>query len=153
MPTTLEELAALDQGLILIVGGRRSGKTLACQVILRCWEERNVRYRHFGHSDGPRRFYGGLPTSSTLLQRCRGYSWILVDEPDIRMEPEHANPFGVLVLATSNPKIWMTERASWIAWVADPNNEPFPAIRIQQGSYSFPPRPTLWERILNDWCI
>ena len=146
MPTTLEELAALDQGLILIVGGRRSGKTTICETILRRWTEHGVHYRYFGHSPvlsqwtGPRGRYGGLSSSETLLRRCRGYQRILIDEPRDDLRPE-VSFSGVLVLATSDPQIWMTQRASWIV-----ASEGLHIIRIEQG----PPKtsPTIWERLL-----
>lgn len=152
---TLEELSGLDSGLILIVGGRRSGKTTVCEAILRCWEEQGANYRYFGYSPelgrwtGPRgRYGGGPPSSEALLRRCRGYRRILIDEPIHSRSEEPSFP-GALVLATSNPQTWMTQRASWILWVS-PNPEGLPLLRIEQGTYRDPSRisPTIWERLL-----
>lgn len=154
MPPTLEELAGLDSGLILIVGGRRSGKTTICEALLRCWEKQGANYQYFGHSPelgrwtGPRGRYGGLPSSETLLRRCRGYRRILLDDPT-HLRPEEVSFSGSLVLATSNPQTWMTQRASWILWVS-PNPKGLPVLRIEQGTYRDPSRisPTIWERLL-----
>jgi hypothetical protein len=162
LPTTLEDLADLDSGLILIVGGRRSGKTTICETILRRWTEHDVNYRYFGHSPalsihkllyshdnrwtGPRGRYGGLPSSETLLKGCRGYQRVLIDEPRDDLRPEEVSFSGVLVLATSDPQIWMTQRASWIV-----ASEGLHIIHVEQGLYRPPASrisPTIWERLL-----
>lgn len=152
-PTTIEDLADLDRGLILILGGRRSGKTMACEAILRRWGESGASYRHFGYLPGRRPRFGGTPSSGNLGGRCRGYRRILVDEPDDRQRPDEVSS-DVLVLATSNPQTWMTQQASWIVWVANPAIEPNqPALRIERGRPPPPPppmanAPTIWERLL-----
>lgn len=154
---TFDELTHADRGLILIVGPRRFGKTHLCSEFFRRWEDEHINYRFFS-PQRPSSMWGAWGGSSSdpdiIERRLRGYRVALIDEPSPDLRPDHVR-VDLLVIATSEPQQWMTDRANWQVrfsaprqyWV-DPGvplpGPPPPPIR----------RLTLWDLILvDDWCI
>jgi hypothetical protein len=151
VPRTLEELAGLDHGLILITGGRGSGKTETLKSIRHFWDARAILYKHFGYgSPGllarllPN---SGPPTRVNVPRQARGLCHVLVDEPDPDLRPEDILWVSSVVVATSEPTTWIDD-ASWIVRL-----EPGQPPRIEEGLQAWatprPPSATVWERLLD----
>lgn len=154
---TFEELTHVDRGIILIVGPRRCGKTHLCSEFLQRWEERHIDYRLFSlnrPSSTWGRWGGSSFNTDVIERRLRGHRVALIDEPSPDLRPEHV-PMNLLVMATSEPQRWMTDRANWQVrftaarqyWVDPgvplPGPPPPPVLRL-----------SLWERLsADDWCI
>ena len=149
MPSLLD-LADLDQGLILISGDRRSGKTTACDVILRRWAERNLSYRCFGPTPPPiRNAHWYRSDAGIIASRARGSRYVLIDEPPPNLRPEDLGQ-RLVVVATSTAQDWMCRAATWICHTSITAVTIYPGLYQEQPPVVQIPAPTCWERLLGD---
>ena len=162
MPS-LDDLANLNEGLILISGARGSGKTTACAAILRRWKERGFPYQHFAirRPDGDPleleggealQNYGGRPTADNVQYRSRGHRYVLVDEP-LQLGGDFYEDIlprtGVRVIATSDILPWMAQTATWVCYTSAPATVTiYPGPTLATSVSGWPQPPTIWERLL-----
>lgn len=141
MPFSLEDLTNIEQGRILIVGDRRSGKSRLCQQIALAWIAAGHRFRYFGHDqDLPRAIRPHWTTPINDYRRLRGYNRVIIDEVGNLNPRECTN--RLVVASTSYPS------EDWVIstnYVVDLETQSFTLTRPAP----FPkPSPTVWERLL-----